>query len=155
MKIDLHQVPVETGSTYPDEFKERVAGRSRQRVGNAAGLKNFGVNLTTLQPGAQSALLHWHSAQDEFVYVVEGELVLVTEEGEQRLCAGEMAGFAAGKAIAHQLVNRSNAAATYLEIGDRTQPDSAEYPADDLLYKSSTSSEQRRFLHKDGRPYQE
>ena len=83
MKIDLNAIPVETGTTYPAEFCEAVEGRSRQRVGNAAGLKNFGVNLTTLAPGSQSALRHWHSAQDEFVYMVKGELVLITDEGEQ------------------------------------------------------------------------
>lgn len=152
MRIELSQVPVEVGTTYPDEFKAAVTGRSRQRVGNAAGLKNFGVNLTTLQPGTQSALRHWHSAQDEFVYVVEGELVLVTNEGEQILQTGDMAGFAAGKANGHHLINRSQAAAVYLEIGDRTQPDTAQYPDKDLVHHLSTEGSSQ-FSHRDGRSY--
>ncbi|MEN8445885.1 MAG: cupin domain-containing protein, partial [Cyanobacteria bacterium J06555_13] len=127
MKIDLSSVPVEHGTTYPAEFRAAVAGRSRQRVGNAAGLKNFGVNLTTLAPGSQSALRHWHAAQDEFIYVVSGELVLITDDGEQLLYPGDMAGFVAGEANGHHLVNRSDAPAVYLEVGDRTTPDRAEY----------------------------
>ena len=152
MKIDLSAIPVETGTTYPAEFRAAVEGRSRQRVGNAAGLKNFGVNLTTLVPGSQSALRHWHSAQDEFVYVVQGELVLITDEGEQTLGPGEMAGFAAGVANGHHLVNRSNQPATYLEIGDHTFPDRADYPDDDLLCMP-TEDGHRQFIHKDSRPY--
>jgi len=152
MRIDLSQVPVETGSTYPDAFKKTVEGRSRQRIGKAAGLTNFGVNLTTLQPGACSALRHWHSAQDEFVYVVEGELILASEAGEQVLQAGEMAGFAAGKADGHQLVNRSDAAAVYLEVGDRSQPEHVEYPDDDLIFEQSKDGS-KRFMHRDGSGY--
>ena len=151
MKINLALVPVETGSTYPDQFKARVKGRSRQRVGNAAGLKNFGVNLTTLQPGACSALRHWHSAQDEFVYVVEGELVLCTEEGEQTLQAGEMAGFAAGKANGHQLINRTETAAVYLEVGDRTRPDYVDYPDENLAFELSPEGD-KRFIEKNSHP---
>ncbi|MEM6597779.1 MAG: cupin domain-containing protein [Cyanobacteria bacterium P01_D01_bin.36] len=153
MKIDLNAIPVETGTTYPAEFCEAVEGRSRQRVGNAAGLKNFGVNLTTLAPGSQSALRHWHSAQDEFVYVVKGELVLITDEGEQHLGPGDMAGFAAGVANGHHLVNRSDYPATYLEIGDRTSPDRADYPDDDLICIPTDGSTQRQFVHKDASPY--
>ena len=108
------------------------------------------MNLTTLQPGSQSALKHRHLVQDEFVYVVSGELVLVTEFGEAMLTAGMCAGFAAGGA-AHHLANRSSASATYLEIGDRRPGDSAEYPDDDLVAVRST--EGWRFTHKDGTPY--
>ncbi|MEM6451831.1 MAG: cupin domain-containing protein [Cyanobacteria bacterium P01_D01_bin.105] len=152
MKIDLSQVPVVTDTTYPDEFKAAVAGRSRQRVGQAAGLTHFGVNLTTLEPGAQSALRHWHSAQDEFVYVVQGELTLLTNEGEQTLGVSDMAGFAAGRANGHQLINRSEAAAVYLEIGDRTRPDTAEYPDADLVHKLAQDGTSQ-FVHRDGRAY--
>ncbi len=152
MKINLNAVPVETGSTYPAEFRAVVEGRSRQRVGNAAGLKNFGVNLTTLAPGSQSALRHWHSAQDEFVYVVEGELVLMTDEGEQTLRAGEMAGFAAGSADGHHLMNRTNEPAAYLEVGDRTLLDQAIYPDDDLVCRP-TDDGRRQFVHKNGTTY--
>jgi uncharacterized cupin superfamily protein len=151
MRIDLSAVPVETGTTYPEPFRAAVAGRSRQRVGNAAGLKNFGVNLTTLAPGSQSALRHWHTAQDEFIYVISGELVLITDEGEQTLAPGDMAGFAAGQANGHHLVNRSAAVATYLEIGDRTTPDRAEYPDVDLVAVPAAVG--HRFEHKDGRAY--
>ena len=112
MRIDLNLVPVETGTTYPNKFSSMVEGRSRQRIGKAAGLKNFGVNLTTLAPGSQSALRHWHEVQDEFVYVVDGELVLITDEGEQVLEPGDMAGFAAGVPNGHHLVNRSERPAT-------------------------------------------
>lgn len=152
MRIDLHSVPIESGTNYPDAFKSVVAGRHRQRVGNAAGLKNFGVNLTTLDPGSQSALRHWHSAQDEFIYIVRGELVLVTNDGEQTLHPGDMAGFAAGKADGHHLVNRSTAPAVYLEVGDRTTPDRADYPDVDLVCVP-TADGQRQFEHKDGTAY--
>ena len=152
MRIDLSKIPVETGTNYPSAFRSAVAGRSRQRVGNAAGLKNFGVNLTTLAPGAQSALRHWHSAQDEFVYILQGEAVLVTDAGEQTLGAGEMAGFAAGVENGHHLINRSAAPVAYLEIGDRTAPDQAEYPDQDLRCVP-TPNGQRQFVHKDGSAY--
>lgn len=152
MKIDLDTVPVQTGTNYPAPFRAAVNGRSRQRVGEAAGLKNFGVNLTTLAPGAQSALRHYHSAQDEFVYVTAGKLTLITNEGEQTLVAGEMAGFAAGVANGHHLVNRTREPATYLEIGDRTTPDRGEYPDEDLVCVP-TENGSRQFEHKNGEPY--
>lgn len=152
MKIDLSTVPVETGTNYPAPFQSVVSGRSRQRVGNAAGLTNFGVNLTTLAPRSQSALGHWHAAQDEFVYVVQGELRLVTEDREQVLKAGEMAGFAAGVANGHHLVNRSDYPAIYLEVGDRTAPDRVNYPNQDLQYVLTDTGD-RVFTRKDGCPY--
>ena len=152
MVIDLSTVPVVQGSNYPPVFKAAVAGRSRQRVGNAAGLKNFGVNLTTLAPGAQSALRHWHSHQDEFVYVVEGELVLVTAAGETFLGPGMMAGFAAGVADGHHLINRSAANAIYLEIGDRSDCDRVEYPDHDLLAMPAEAGG-HYFTHRDGQAY--
>lgn len=153
MKIDLSSVPVETGTNYPEAFRAAVEGRSRQRVGNAAGLKKFGINLTTLQPGAQSALRHWHAAQDEFVYVVAGELILITDEGEQTLQAGEMAGFAAGRANGHHLVNRAETEAVYLEIGDRTRPDTAQYPDEDLVHELAANGT-GQFCHKNGDRYE-
>ncbi len=152
MKIDLSTVPVETGTNYPAPFQSVVSGRSRQRVGNAAGLQNFGVNLTTLAPGSQSALRHWHSAQDEFVYVVRGELWLVTDDGEQILTAGEMAGFAAGIANGHHLVNRSDQLAIYLEVGDRTASDQVNYPDQDLKYVLVDTGG-RAFTRKNDHPY--
>ncbi len=152
MRIDLSSIPIESGTSYPAPFSASVAGRARQRVGKAAGLKNFGVNLTTLEPGSQSALRHWHSAQDEFIYVVEGELALITDEGEQVLKPGDMAGFAMGQANGHHLVNRSAMSAVYLEVGDRTQPDQAIYPDEDLIFKLTAEGE-RQFVHRDGRAY--
>lgn len=153
MKIDPTAIPSQTGTNYPKPFVSSVEGRSRKKVGEAAGLKNFGVNLTTLEPGSQSALRHWHSAQDEFIYVVQGELVLIADEGEQTLSAGEMAGFAAGVANGHHLVNRSKERAVYLEVGDRTQPDKAIYPDEDLVCVPVADGT-RRFERKNGKPYE-
>ncbi|MCX7595080.1 MAG: cupin domain-containing protein, partial [Fischerella sp.] len=133
MIIDPEKVPTETGSNYPDEFKPMVAGRLRQRLGNFAGLKNFGVNLVKLEPGSCSALRHWHSHQDEFIYVLEGELTLITDAGAEILKPGMAAGFPAGEANGHHLINRSSSVAIYLEVGDRTPNDRATYPDDDLM----------------------
>ncbi len=152
MIIDLSSVPVSQGTGYPAPFKAAVAGRSRQRVGNAAGLTNFGVNLTTLAPGAQSALRHWHSHQDEFIYVVSGELTLVTDSGANLLTPGMMAAFPAGLANGHHVINRSEAISTYLEIGDRTPGDQAAYPDDDLLALSKEEGGYY-FTHRNGTPY--
>jgi len=137
-------------SIYPQPFAQRVEGRVKRQLGEVFGLSAFGVNLTTLAPGAASALLHRHSVQDEFVYVVEGDLVLVTDDGELKISAGMCAGFPA-RGLAHQLVNRSSHAATYLEIGDRASGDSAEYPDDDLV--AIWEHDTWRFTHKDGSDY--
>ncbi|MBM0740524.1 cupin domain-containing protein [Phormidium sp. CLA17] len=139
-----------TGSTYPEPLKARVAGRSKRSLGDAVGLKNFGVNRVHLAPGAASSIRHWHSRQDEFIYVLEGELTLITNAGEQVLQAGMAAGFPAGKADGHQLVNRSQADAVYLEVGDRLPGDEVVYPDDDL---AATHSTRWSFTHKDGRSY--
>lgn len=152
MIIDLNAIPISTGSGYPECFQATVAGRHRQRLGNAAGLKNFGVNLTTLTPGSQSALRHWHQVQDEFIYIIAGELVLVTETGEQPMTAGMMAAFPAGETNGHHLINRSNSPVTYLEIGDRTPGDTVEYPDDDLKALGTTTGGWQ-FVHRDGTPY--
>ncbi|MCW5605093.1 MAG: cupin domain-containing protein [Burkholderiales bacterium] len=140
-----------TGTSYPDMFKPRVAGRVKKRLGDALGLGNFGVNLTTLRPGAQSALRHWHAKQDEFVYVASGELVLVTDAGERTLTPGMCAGFPAGKADGHHLINRSDRDAVYLEVGDRTAGDVVTYPDDDLVAQASPQG--WKFTRKDGTPY--
>jgi uncharacterized cupin superfamily protein len=149
--IDPAAVEPKSGSNYPPAYKPRVAGRGKRRLGDALGLKNFGVNLTTIKPGSASALRHWHAKQDEFVYIVSGELVLVTDAGEQLLTAGMCAGFPAGKADGHHLVNRSTRDAVYLEVGDRTPGDSASYPDDDLVARAVEGGWQ--FLRKDGTPY--
>jgi len=149
--LDPATVEGKAGSNYPDRFKPAVAGRIKRRLGDALGLKNFGVNLTTIKPGSASALRHWHAKQDEFVYILSGELVLVTDAGEQLLTTGMAAGFPAGKPDGHHLVNRSKSDAVYLEVGDRTPGESAAYPDDDLVAKSVEGGWQ--FVRKDGTPY--
>ena len=138
--IDPNQIPSRTGSNYPDRFKPVVAGREKKRLGDAAGLKNFGVNLTTLPPKSRSALRHWHTKQDEFIYVLSGELTLITDEGESILSAGQAAGFPAGEPNGHCLYNHADEIATYLEIGDRTPNDVGNYPdAGNLPIKTEQS----------------
>ncbi len=149
--LDPATVAAAIGSSYPEPFKSRVAGRRKQRLGDALGLKNFGVNLTTIPPGSISALRHWHSHEDEFVYMVSGELILVTDGGEQRLTPGMCAGFPAGRADGHCLVNRGSRDAVYLEVGDRKPDDAVTYPDDDLFARPTPQG--RRFTKKDGTPY--
>ena len=150
--LDPADVPAVAGSSYPEQFKAVVAGRAKRRLGDALGLTIFGVNLTTIKPGAQSALRHWHSAQDEFIYMVEGELVLVTDEGEQQLKPGMCAGFPAGKSSGHHLINRARRDAVYLEVGDRTRNDAVTYP-DNNIVALATSDGSRKFTKKDGTPF--
>jgi len=138
-------------TNYPDPFSRRVAGRERRGLGEIFGLKNFGVNLTRLEPGAESALRHRHTKQDEFVYVLEGHPTLVTDDEEAILGPGCCAGFAAG-GRSHHLVNRTSEDVLYIEIGDRTAGDAVSYPADDLA--AALNAESRWvFTHKDGQPY--
>jgi uncharacterized cupin superfamily protein len=137
-------------SLYPPVFAARVEGRVKRALGDMFGLQNFGVNLTRLPPGVQSALLHRHSKQDELVYVLEGRPTLVTEAGETELGPGMCAGFPAGGA-AHHLINRTSADVVYLEVGDRTAGDEGIYPQDDL--KAVFVEGSWRMLHKDGTPY--
>ncbi|MFA6984661.1 MAG: cupin domain-containing protein [Arenimonas sp.] len=139
-------------SVYPEPFASRMVGREKKPLGDLFSLSNFGVNLTRLAPGALSALRHAHSAQDEFVYVLQGSPVLVTDAGETQLHPGMCAGFKAGTGDGHQLINRSADDVVYLEIGDRAQGDSATYPDDDLQALLVDGNWQ--FTHKDGTPYQ-
>jgi uncharacterized cupin superfamily protein len=149
--LDPADVPEATGTNYPEPFKATVAGRAKRRLGDALGLKSFGVNLTTLAPGAASALRHWHTHEDEFIYVVVGELVLVTSDGEQLLSPSMCAGFPAGKPDGHCLVNRSGKEAVYLEIGERRLEDAVSYPDDDLA--AITTPQGRHLTRKDGAPF--
>lgn len=151
MIINPKNIPDKTSSNYPTEFKPLVAGRSKKRLGDAAGLKNFGVNLVKLAPGSCSALRHWHTKQDELIYILEGEITLVTDQGEQTLTAGMAVGFPAGLADGHHLTNRCNSVAMYLEIGDRTPEDEVNYPDVDLIAKHS--DKRWIFTHKDGSLY--
>ena len=140
-------------SIYPEQFASRVGGRIKRPLGDLFGLTVFGVNLTTLKPGTMSALRHAHTKQDEFVYVVEGYPVLVTDEGETQLKPGMCAGFKAGTGNGHHLINRGQQDVTYLEVGDRTPGDGATYPDDDLVTVKSEDGKSRVFVHKDGTPY--
>ena len=149
-KIDLSAAKVTVGSGYPAPYDEPCRERQRLRLGDVAGLTQFGVNLLRLPPGVWSSQRHWHSAEDEFVYVLEGEVVLVTDAGEEVLRAGDCAGFKAGESDGHQLQNRTSNEAVLLEIGSRDpEHDSVEYPGIDLMIKAGA----RAFLHKDGTPY--
>jgi uncharacterized cupin superfamily protein len=149
--LDPRDVPAQTTSGYPEPFRSRVAGRHRKRLGDAAGLKNFGVNLVTLDPGSESSMRHWHEKQDEFIFVLEGQVTLVTNAGRQTLGPGMAAGFAAGKPDGHHLLNETNRPAVYLEIGDRTPDDSASYPDVDLAVRMVDGK--WVYSRKDGRPY--
>ena len=150
--IDAEEAPSRSKrSIYPEPFASRMIGREKKPLGDVFSLSNFGVNLTRLAPVALSALRHAHSAQDEFVYVLQGNPVLVTDVGETQLHPGMCAGFKAGTGDGHQLVNRSNEDVVYLEVGDRSAGDSATYPDDDL--QAVLVSGNWQFKHKDGTPY--
>ena len=149
--LDPASVPERRGSGYPEPFRSRMGDRVKRRLGDACGLTRFGVNLVTLGPGGQSALRHWHTREDEFVYVLEGEVVLVTDAGEQVLRAGDCAGYPAGRSDGHHFVNRSGAPARYLEVGNRDPADQAFYPDDDL--QMAGDRENVRYVHKDGSAY--
>lgn len=141
-----------TSSSYPEKFRVRVAGREKRPLGDLFGLASFGVNLTRLKPGAESALRHAHAKQDEFVYILEGRPTLVTDAGEAELEPGMCAGFRAGTGDAHHLINRSQEDVVYLEIGDRTPGETATYPDDDLQVMQNADGKWR-YLRKDGTPY--
>lgn len=138
-------------SNYPEPFFRRMANREKRPLGDLFGLKNFGVNLTRLAPGGESALLHRHSKQDEFVFVLQGEPTLVTETAEMTLSPGMCAGFPA-QGVAHQLVNRTRQDVVILEVGDRTPGDEGSYPSDDIQAVVGSDGTWI-FTHKDGRPY--
>jgi uncharacterized cupin superfamily protein len=144
--------PSRAGRGYPEPFAARVAGRDRRVLGDAFGLTKFGVNLTRLPPGGMSALRHTHTREDEFIYIVEGEPVLVTNAGETQLRPGMCAGFKAGSGNAHHLLNRSGRDVVYLEVGDRDPGDTVIYPDDDIG-RALTPAGERIFVHRDGRPY--
>jgi uncharacterized cupin superfamily protein len=150
-KIDIAKATVRTTTVYPAVFQHVVRGREKTVLGDMAGLTQFGVNLTRLRPGAASALRHWHHNEDEFVYVLEGELVLIEDGGEVLLKAGDAAGFKAGVPNGHHLINRTDRDATYLEIGTRAPSDRAQYPDVDLdLVRHGGKM---LLTHKSGEPY--
>ena len=150
-KIDIAKVPVDSRTNYPEPFNRAVEGRLRRRLGNAAGLDQFGVNLTTLKPGSATALRHWHEKEDELVYILEGEVVLIEDAGETLLKRGDAAGFKANIRNGHHLVNKSKSDAILLEIGTRSKNERAEYADIDMQVIRDESG--FRYLHKDGKPY--
>ena len=150
--LNLSSVTPRTTSGYPEVFRPRVTPREKRALGDALGLTRFGVNLTTLFPGKESSMRHYHAREDELVFIVEGEVVLRTDEGEQVLSAGMCAGFPAGTTNGHQLVNRSDRPARYLEISNRDPEDIAAYPDVDLAYRKGPDGG-AVFTHKDGSSY--
>jgi len=146
--LDPKTVDERSASAYPPHLSKEIAGRFRRPLGARLGIKNFGVNLLRLAPGAWSSQRHWHSTQDEMIYVVEGEVVLVTDQGEQTLTAGMVAGFPKGRADGHHLQNRSDRDALVLEIGDRSPGDEGTYPDVDMAAKMQPPA--YTFTRKDG-----
>jgi uncharacterized cupin superfamily protein len=148
-KLDLSAIPVREGCGYPAPYDKPCAGRTRRRLGDAGGLKDFGVNLMTLPPGGWSSQRHWHSHEDEIVYVLEGELTLIEDEGETLLRAGECAAFPKNTGNGHHLKNLSSSVAVYLEVGSRHRDDLT--TCSDIDMKSANAD--GRFVHRDGSPY--
>ena len=148
-RIDIEAAPRRVGSGYPPPHDARCAARVRRRLGDAGGLTAFGVNHLTLPPGVWSSQRHWHSAEDEFVIVLAGEVVLVTDDGEETLGAGDCAAFPAGDPNGHHLVNRSQADAVVLEVGTRRADDRTVYPDIDMVAEPG----EHGFRHHDGSPY--
>ena len=149
--LDPDEAPEVRGSGYPEPLRSRMGDRVKRRLGDACGLTQFGVNLVTLGPNGQSALRHWHTLEDEFVYILSGEVVLVSDIGEQLLSAGMCTGYPAGRADAHHFINRSSRPASYLEVGSRIDADRVFYPDDDLVFDEDGAKVV--FAHKDGRRY--
>ena len=151
--LDPQTLPERVGSGYPEPFRSEIAGRRKRALGDAFGLTGFGVNLVRLPPGCPSSMRHWHTREDELVYVLSGELVLVTDAGEQTVSAGMVVGFPGGWKDAHHFVNRSGAPALYIEVGSRIEEDEAFYPDDDLMWVRDGRGGRGVPAHKDGSPY--
>jgi uncharacterized cupin superfamily protein len=149
-KIDMAKVPAEQIASYPKEFASVISGREKQKIGDAVGLTQFGVNITRIKAGSASALRHWHEQEDEFILMLDGELVLRENDGETLLKAGDAAGFKAGSGIAHCLVNRTDRDAVYLEIGTRAKSERVHYPDVDFMMERDETG--RRYFRKSGEP---
>ncbi len=150
--IDPRELEARTGTGYPEPFRENVVARAKRALGDAFGLCRYGVNLVDLSPGTWSSQRHWHTHEDEFIYVISGQLTLITDAGEQILTPGMVAGFPAGDSDGHHLINKSDETASYLEVGDRNSQDEVFYPDIDLLYKVNDEGE-HEFTNRDGVPY--
>ena len=147
-KVDVAKVPVKSGSFYPAPFQAEHRGRHKQALGDVVGLTQFGVNISRIEPGQSSALRHWHEQEDEFVYMLEGELVLIENDGETVLKPGDAAGFKAGSGIAHCLTNRGHHDAVYLEVGTRAKSERVHYPDVDFFMERDEGG--RRWFRKSG-----
>ena len=152
-KIDVHAIAEQSGSRYPAPFHEPCMPRAWKRLGDAAGLTQFGVNLLRLPPGAWSSQRHWHAEEDEFVYVLEGAVVLVSDDGEEPLGPGDCAGFPAGERNGHCIQNRGGEAAILLVVGSRRENDRGEYSDIDMTFERGPEPGSVIFRHKDGTPY--
>ena len=149
-RIEIEKIPAQQIASYPREFAAVISGREKQRIGDAAGLAQFGVNVTRIRAGSASALRHWHEQEDEFIYMIEGELVLQENDGETVLKSGDAAGFKAGSGIAHCLINPTQRDAVYLEVGTRAKNERVHYPDVDFLMERDASG--RRYFRKSGEP---
>ncbi|MEJ2376557.1 MAG: cupin domain-containing protein [Pseudolabrys sp.] len=150
-KVDIADIPLDTATNYPAPFDKAVEGRVRKRMGRAAGLTQFGVNLCTLKPSAASSQRHWHENEDEFVYVLDGEVVLVEDAGETVLKAGDAAAWRAGVENGHCLINRSDRDAVFLEVGSRAPTERAHYADIDMMV--TREGRDFHYTHKNGEPY--
>lgn len=150
--IDPREIEPRVGTGYPEPYRQKVVSRRKHVLGDAFGLTRYGVNLVDLPPGTWSSQRHWHTHEDEFIYVVAGELTMVTDAGEQVLTPGMAAGFPAGNPNGHHLINTGEDVASYLEVGDRNDLDEVFYPDIDLLYKANDKGE-HQFTNRDGVPY--
>ena len=149
--VALDVAPRAKRSVYPEPFASRMQKREKRALGDVFGLHNFGVNLTRIEPGGESALRHSHLKQDEFIYILQGHPVLVTDEGRTPLAPGMCAGFAAGTGNGHCLLNETAEDVLYLEVGDRTPGDEVTYSDEDM--EARLIGSQWVFYHKDGTPY--
>jgi uncharacterized cupin superfamily protein len=152
-KIDIEKIPWGNTASYPKEFAYSIAGREKRKLGDAAGLTQFGVNICRIKAGGASALRHWHEAEDEFIYVLEGELVLQENDGEIVLKPGDAAGWRASGGIGHCLVNRTARDAVYLEVGTRSKAERVHYPDVDFFMERDDKT--RTWKRKNGDPIKE
>ena len=150
-KIDIGKIAIDTATGYPAPFNKAVEGRSRKRLGRAAGLSHFGVNICTLKPGASSSQRHWHENEDELVYVLEGEVVLCEDGGETVLKPGDAAAWKAGVANGHRLINRSQRDTVFIEVGTRAATERAHYSEIDMMVVRDEKG--ARYTKKNGEPY--
>ena len=149
--LDPMSIEPRTTSGYPEPYRSRVLPREKRALGDPLGLKTIGINQAILMPGKESSMRHWHTHEEEFIYVLSGEVVLITDAGEQLLKAGTCAGFPLGTTDGHQLVNRSSQPAVYLEISNRNPQDKAFYSEADLIYQGAGAKPM--FTRKDGSYY--